>query len=115
MQKVNELTFSRRDDLSAADILKLPWPQLRSLIDVASPSLKRQLLEHGIVYFYVAMLVYEKNDPVLIEKLLRFRFTRHLGKNNPSMPLILVPYSWLLADLSYQARVHMVLCSKWWT
>ena len=93
MQKVNDLTFSRRDDLSAADIVKLPWPQLRSLIDVVSPGLKSQLLEHGLVYFHVAMLVCEKNDPMLIEKLLRFRFTRHLGKNNSSMLLVLVTYS----------------------
>ena len=79
VEKVNHVTFGRRDHLFAADIVNLPWPQLRSLIDSASPGLRNKLLEHGIVYFHLVLMVYEKNDPMLIEKLQRFRFSKHLG------------------------------------
>ena len=87
MQKIG-----RTDDLSAADVVKLPWPQLRSLIDAASPGLRKKLLEHGLVYFHVAIRGYEKNVPMLIEKLRRFRFTRHLGKMTTSILLLFVSH-----------------------
>ena len=66
--------------MSSQDILRLSTANLKTLIQSATKSCRDALYICGVFYFHTACMVFDRNDPVLIEIFQRYHFSRHIGK-----------------------------------